>query len=170
MIPNLFWSVISLVPLACFCYQRMPSKTVYIFLGISFIAYLLPQRFYNAIQVKNIKLLKKTGIEFALKYAQYGAIINNIIRKKFPNYKVVYDTRTLRSQFNKTYGFERFHFMALLFFLFTTAFAVIKGYYVWSVVFFITNIIYNIYPILLQHYSRLRIAVLLNRKQNSLLT
>jgi len=30
MIPNFFWSLLSLVPLACFCYQRMPVKTVYI--------------------------------------------------------------------------------------------------------------------------------------------
>jgi hypothetical protein len=166
MIPNLFWSVISLVPLACFCYGRMPAKTVYIFLGISFIAFLLPQRFYNAIQVKDLKFLKKTGIEFALKYAQYGEIINNIIRKKFPGYKLVYDIKTLRSQYNKTYGFERFHFMALLFFLFVIIFALVNRNYIWATIFFVKNIIYNVYPILLQHYTRLRIAALLNKKQS----
>jgi len=142
----------------------MSAKTVYIFLGISFIAHLLPQRFYNAIQVKDIKLLKKTGVDFALKYAQYGGIINNIIKKKFPGYKVAYNIKTLRSQYNKTYGFERFHFMVLLFFLFVIVFALANRYYLWALIFFITNIIYNVYPILLQHYTRLRIAALLNKK------
>jgi len=165
MIPNLFWSVLSLAPIAFFCYQRTPAKSVYIFLGISFITYLLPQRFYNAIQVKDIKLLKKTGVEFVLKYAQYGGTINNIIKKKYPGYKVVYNIKSLRSQYYKTYGFERFHFMALLFFLFVTAFALMRGYYIWALIFFATNIIYNVYPILLQHYTRLRISVLLKRKE-----
>ena len=164
MIPNLFWSAISLIPLAYFCYGRMPAKTVYIFLAISFIAYLLPQRFYDAIQVKDLRLLKKTGIEFVLKYAQYGEIINNIIRKKFPGYKVVYDRKTLRSQYNKTYGFERFHFMVLLFFLFVIVYALVNRNYIWAMILFVTNIIYNVYPILLQHYTRLRIAALLNKK------
>lgn len=165
MIPNLLWSLISLVPVAWFCYNFLPQKLLYIFLGISLIGYFLPASFYNSIQIKNFKFLKRTGVTVAQRYAQNGTIINRIIRKKFPEYKPAYDSSALKKQYNKTYEFEKFHFVALLFFLFITVFAFIKSYYLWALVFIATNIIYNVYPILLQHYTRLRITRLLKLKR-----
>ena len=168
MIPNLLWSLINLLPIGWFCYSFLPHKLLYVFLGISFTAYLLPKSFYNTIQVKNLSVLKKTGVTLAQRYAQNGTIINRIIRKKIPGYKTVYDKRTMEAQYKKTYEFEKFHFLALLFFLLTTVFAFITSYYLWSLMLIVTNIIYNVYPILLQHYTRLRITSLLKRANESL--
>jgi Glycosyl-4,4'-diaponeurosporenoate acyltransferase len=164
MIPNFFWSIICLFPIAWFCYYLLPQKLLYIFLGISFIGFFLPKSFYNIIQVKNVRVLKKTGVAIAQHYAQNGMIINRVIRKKIPGYKTVYDKKTMQVQLNKTYEFEKFHFAALLFFLLTTIFALIEAYYLWALGLTATNIVYNIYPILLQHYTRLRIMSLIKHR------
>jgi Glycosyl-4,4'-diaponeurosporenoate acyltransferase len=164
MIPNLLWSLVGLVPVGYFCYTLMPPKLVYIFLGLSLSGYALPSSFYNNIQIKNLNFLKKTGVGIAQKFAQNGDIINRLIRNKFPGYKTLYNRKSIESQYKKTYFFEKFHFVMLLFFLFTTIFALVRSYYLWALIITITNIIYNIYPILLQHYTRLRIELLLRRK------
>jgi hypothetical protein len=164
MIPNLIWSLLNLIPVGYFCYTLMPPKLFYIFLGISLAGYALPSSFYNTIQIKKLNFLKKAGVPVAQKYAQNGTVINRLIRKKFPGYKILYDRKTIEGQYKRTYFFEKYHFVMLLFFLFTTVFALIQSYYLWALTIMIANIIYNIYPILLQHYTRLRIELLLKRK------
>jgi hypothetical protein len=164
MVPNLLWSLLCLTPVGYFCYTLMPPKLVYIFLGISLTGYALPSSFYRTIQIKNLHFLKKTGVSFAQKFAQNGVVINRLIRKKFPEYKLLDNRKTIETQYKKTYFFEKFHFVTLIFFSFTTIFALVHSYYFWALIIMIANIIYNIYPILLQHYTRLRIELLLKRK------
>src|SRR4051812_26544639 len=113
MIPNLLWSLLNLIPVGYFCYTLMPPKLFYIFLGISMAGYALPLSFYNTIQIRNLNFLKKTGVSIVQKFAQNGAVINKLIRKKFPGYKLLYDRRTMESQYKKTYFFEKFHFVML---------------------------------------------------------
>src|SRR5436305_7725971 len=142
MIPNLLWSLLNLTPVGYFCYTNMPPKLVYIFLAISLAGYALPSSFYRTIQIKNLNFLKKAGVSIVQKYAQDGVVINKLIRKKFPEYKLLYNRRTIESQYKKTYFFEKFHFVMLLFFLFTTIFALAYSYYLWAFIIMIANIIY----------------------------
>src|SRR5215471_1969648 len=133
MIPNLLWSLLNLIPIGYFCYNYMPPNLIYIFLGISLTGYLLPSSFYNKIQVKNLMFLKKTGVVFAARFAQNGVIINRIIRKKIPGYKMMHDKKTMAARYKKTYEFEKFHFTALLFFLFSTIYALMIPSYFWVI-------------------------------------
>jgi hypothetical protein len=165
MIPNLLWSLINLIPIAYFCYNFLPRNLLYIFLGVSLAGYLLPTSFYKRIQIRKLKFLKRAGVPLVQRYAQNGTIINRIIRKKIPQYKLNYDRKTMEASYKRTYEYEKFHFVALIFFLLTTVFALTASYYVWSLILTVTNIIYNVYPILLQHYTRLRISSLLQRKR-----
>jgi hypothetical protein len=143
----------------------MPVSLFYTFLGISLSGFFLPSSFYNAIQIRNLKFLKRTGVPFIQRYAQNGIIINRIIQKEFPGYKKVYDRKSIEVQYKRTYGFEKFHFVALLFFSLSTIFALTALHYFWALTLTVTNIIYNVYPILLQHYIRTRMTALLNRKK-----
>jgi hypothetical protein len=165
MIPNLLWSLPNLIPIGYFCYYFMPQKLLYVFLGISILPCFLPTSFFNRIQVKNLNFLKRTGVLFVQKWAQHGEIINRFIRKKYPSYKVVSNRKTMESQYKRTYGFEKFHFLGLFFFLLITIYAFSKSHYLWALVLTISNIIYNVYPILLQHYTRLKIKLLLKRSR-----
>ncbi len=59
-----------------------------------------------------------------------------------------------------------FHFILFIFFSETILFALINKYYLWAFFIFIGNVIYNIYPILLQQYIRLKINRLNSKRTN----
>ena len=159
MIPNLIWSVIFLFPIFIFCYTKMDAEWFYISLSISLLVLFIPQKIFNSLQVsKNLIFYKKTGVCFINNLLQNGTIMNRVIKRKFPGYKSFSkEGMALKRLFNQTYMFEKFHFMLFIFFLETILFALINKDYLWAFFIFIANIIYNIYPVLLQQYIRLRI-------------
>lgn len=164
-IVNFFWSVLVLVPLVVFCYGEMSIKLTLIFLAASFITVFLPRSFFDAMQFKNRQVYKKIGVDFINRFTQNGIIVNNLVRKRIPGYQVI---STKRSSIHKvvyqSYMFEKFHFTAFVFFLLTTIYALAKGFFAWSLVFFVSNIIYNVYPILLQQYVRARLKNVRNQQ------
>ena len=159
MIVNLFWSVINLVPVSVFCYRYLSLKLFLVFLIVSFLTVFLPNAFFDRIQLGATgSFYKSIGINFINQFAQNGEIINKLVRRKYPNYKMVSGNRqSIRRLVNQTYMFEKFHFMMFLFFMFITLYAAIKRYWWWALVIFITNVIYNIYPNLLQQYIRVKL-------------
>lgn len=161
MIPNLLWTALLLVPVTVFCYSWMEKKLFWIFFVISTSAIFLPTIFFDKIQVSNkAGFYKKIGVGFINRFTQNGDIINGLLRKKYPGYKVVSPKNiSVRKLINQTYVFEKFHFILFLFFVLLTGYAIIKGYFAWATLFFISNIIYNIYPALLQQYIRIRLKV-----------
>ena len=122
MIPNLFWSLPNLIPISIFCYSLMNSKLFYTFLTASLLTILLPKSFFNSIQLgKTGSVYKKIGVNFVNKFTQNGDIINGLIRKKFPQYKVLSNRNlSINKLLQQTYMFEKFHFMMFSFFILTT--------------------------------------------------
>ena len=160
MIPNLIWSFIFLFPLVVFCYGKMDRNWFIISLSISIVTAFLPTSFFNAIQLsKSRQFYKKAGIEFFNKFTQNGTLMNRFVKNKFPEYKkFTSKEEAFKKLFNQTYLFEKFHFMVFVFFAETALFAALYSFYSWLVFFIIGNIIYNIYPMLLQQYIRLRLT------------
>ena len=159
MILNIFWSVINLVPISIFCYTYLNLRLFLIFLIISFLSVFLPNAFFDSIQVgKTSSFYKSIGVNFINQFAQNGEIINRLVRRKYPNYKMISGSRrSIRRLVSQTYMFEKFHFMMFLFFMFVTVYAAIKLYWWWVLIIFITNVIYNVYPNFLQQYLRVRL-------------
>ena len=50
MIPNIFWSVIFLFPVALFCYNYLMVKYLIVFLVISLLPVFLPRSLFNFFQ------------------------------------------------------------------------------------------------------------------------
>jgi len=161
LIPNLFWSVLNLVPISIFCYRFINLQTTVVFIVISLFSAILPKSFFNSIQPgKTISFYKKAGVTYINLFTQNGDIINRLIRKKFPDYKVVSGgKKSIRKIVGQTYMFEKFHFVMFLFFFFVTIYAIKSNFLLWAAIISINNIIYNIYPCLLQQYIRLRLQV-----------
>jgi hypothetical protein len=159
MIVNLFWSVINLVPISIFCYIYLSLKLFLIFLITSFLSVFLPKAFFDSIQLgKTSSFYKSIGIKFINQFAQNGEIINKLVKRRYPNYKMVSgNRRSIRKLISQTYVFEKFHFMMFLFFMFVTVYAIIAHYWWWALVIFLTNVIYNVYPNFLQQYIRVRL-------------
>jgi len=161
---NMFWSVVNLFPLSWFCYRWMEPKWLYFFIAISLLSGFLPASFYYAMQLgKTTSVYKKIGIRFIKKFTQDGDFVNRLIRSKFPEYRLVDSKSSVKRQFKKAFLNERFHFIMLSFFLLTTFYALVHGYIWWVVILTVTNIIYNIYPIFLQQYLRIRLMELMKR-------
>ena len=163
-IPTILWSILGLAPIGYFCYSALQLKEIYLFLFISLPVILLPSSFYDAIQwSKKVSFYETIGIRIVRKLTQDGDWINRLIRKKVPGYKV-FDSRRLPSAYlQKTYMVERIHTAMFLFFGCSAIAALIKGYKGWALLLILTNLIFNIYPNLLQQYNRLRIRQILKR-------
>jgi len=88
-----------------------------------------------------------------------------MIKKRFPGYKMITRQRSSINQLlQQTYMFEKFHFIMFVFFGLLTFYALINNHFWWAIMITITNVLYNIYPNLLQQYIRLKLR--LYKKQN----
>ena len=159
MIPNLLWTALFLIPVTIFCYSFITPKTIYILLGVSLIPVFFPNSFFDKIQLSSdAHLYKRIGVRYINALAQNGRVLNEFLRKKYPNFKVVYRTKaSIRKQYHQTYFFEKFHFSLFLFFTAVTIYAGIQGHYYWVIALTISNLLYNIYPNLLQQYIRVKL-------------
>ena len=165
---NVFWSVLCFAPIGYFCYVHMAHRWFYILLGISLATGFLPNSFYHAIQFsQNTLSYKKLGIRTIKKYTQDGDLVNRIIKKRYPEYKYVEDSQSLKKYIAKGYVNEKFHFSMFVFFLFTTIYALIFGWFRWAAIITLTNIIFNVLPVLLQQYNRIRINYLIQKQSAS---
>jgi hypothetical protein len=167
MIPNLIWSILNLAPISIYCFTLLNYKTFYIFLTASLIPIFLKNSFLDKLQIgKTIKIYKQLGAHLINKVAQNGAIINTLIKRKFPDHKVVTRRRSsIAGLIARSYIFEKFHLILFLFFSLTIIYAFLKGHWAWACIILLTNIAYNIYPNLLQQYIRLKL-VLFSKKLN----
>lgn len=160
-LPNMLWSALGLVPISIFCYTRMNTKLFWLFIGISFFPVFLSNTFINKIQIgRKTTTYQKLRVDLVQQLSQNGVVINRLIRKRFPGYKAVRkDPRSINRLLKQTYAFEKFHYMLFLFFSMAGIYALMEGYIGWAVIILLTNLLYNIYPILLQQYIRLKLAI-----------
>jgi len=167
MFPNLIWSILNLTPISIYCFRFLDNKTFYIFLSVSLIPIFLKKYVIDKLQIgRTVKIYKQLGVHLINKVAQNGAIINNLIRRKFPDHKIVITNKSsIAGLISQTYIFEKFHLIFFLFFSFTIAYAFIKGHLTWACIILLTNVAYNIYPNLLQQYIRLKL-ILFNKRSN----
>ena len=161
MIPNLLWSALFLVPITFFCYTSLKSKIFFLLLGTSLITLFLPNAFFDFIQLsKKRSFYQRIGVRFINKFAQNGYLLNRYLRSKHPNYRAISKAKaSIKKQLSQTYFFEKFHFCLFIFFSSVTVYAIIKDYPVWAVIFSISNLLYNIYPNLLQQYIRVKLGI-----------
>ncbi len=159
-VPNIVWSVLGFLPLFVFCYTHLPLNLVLAFAGISIAPAFLPNRFFDKIQLANNAITyKKLGVGLALRLSQNGAIINKMIRSQYPHYKALrWDQRSMKGLLGQTYVFEKFHYILFLFFCLVGFTAFSKGLFLWGIALLLINIVYNVYPILLQQFIRTKLA------------
>ena len=165
MIPNLVWTTLFLLPVIIFCYTLIPPQFVFILLGVSLIPLFFPNSFFDAMQLsKNPAFYKRMGVKYINKFAQNGTLLNQYMRNKYPQFKAVSTNKSsIAKQYHQTYFFEKFHFSLFIFFTAVTIYALVKGYLLWALILSICNLLYNIYPNLLQQYIRLKLASAMKR-------
>lgn len=157
---NLFWSALSLVPLTVFCYTWLPANHLLIFLGFSLLPVFLSRAGINALQIsRHAATYKKLGVLPVLHLSQNGRLMQALLRKRYPDYKVLrFSKRSINAVLQQTYLYEKFHLIGFLFFLLATVHALWNGLYFWSLTLSFLNLLYNVYPVLLQQYIRVKLV------------
>ncbi|RFS18516.1 hypothetical protein [Emticicia sp. C21] len=162
---NFFWTILAFAPVVYFCYQYLPLRLLYIFSGISCLVIFLPTSLLNKIQLsQSSNAYTKIGIRFIKKYTQNGDLVNRFIKSQHPQYKYADNKQAIKKLIGKSYMQEKFHYVVFVFFMCIMVYAIMRGLVGWVVFIGVANIIYNLYPIFLQQYNRIRINYLLQRQ------
>jgi hypothetical protein len=157
-VPSVFWSVVHLVPLSLFCYQHLPRPWLYGSIGVSLLVYAIPKAWFRHWQLSVWPVAyQRLGVPVAGHLAQHGSLVNKLVRRHYPQYRRARGRQSVAGLLSNTYHMERFHVAALLFFLLCSIAAATQGHWGWAVGLVVLNISYNLYPIWLQQYLRLRL-------------
>ena len=159
---NILWTILAVMPISLFIGFNPPDiKGFVIVLIISILPFFLPNSFLDRIKFgKTTKTYEKMGVLFIQKITQNGDIVNKQIRKKFPGYRTVsYKKSSINNLIRQTFSFEKYHIMMFIIFSLTSIYALSKIHLWWAIIISIINLLYNICPILLQHYIRLKLAL-----------
>lgn len=158
-VPNVFWSVLSLGPISVFCYQHMARPWLYGLLAVSVVGYVLPVAGLRRLQLSaGPAAYRRLGVPVVNRFTQHGAIINGLLRRRYPHYQHVRTRGAVAALVRTTYQQERFHLGLALFFLPASLYAAARGYWGWALLLLLTNVVYNLYPIWLQQYIRVRLG------------
>lgn len=152
---NFTWSILCIGPVFWFWFQvGVNNLYFYVFIGISFVIGLLPQRVIDSFQFSTkTNFYKRLGVRFIKKFVQNGDLVASLNQNK-PLYKT---ENQYRNHLKTVVMYERYHIIGLIFFTLTIIYAFIIGQTTLSITILISNILYNLCPILLQQYNKLRI-------------
>jgi hypothetical protein len=158
-LPNVFWSVLSLGPLAAYSYQFVARPWLYGGLAACLLAYVVPTSWLGHWQLSRTPgIYRKLGVASVNRVTQNGTLVHWFIRRRYPHYRHVPSRAALAGLVRTTYQYERFHVALFLFFLLVGGYAVGHGQLGWAVLLTLTNVGYNVYPVWLQQYIRVRLG------------
>ncbi|NIJ54402.1 glycosyl-4,4'-diaponeurosporenoate acyltransferase CrtO family protein [Dyadobacter arcticus] len=158
---NLVWTILAFLVFVLYWYANPNLIWLIAFLLISTAGSMIPLRWYQLSTVS--KFYERLGVRLVRKFVQDGDFINTAIRKKSNTHRVIKDRRNYGSFLQTVNMYERYHIHCLIFFLLSTAHAAYHQHYPTAFLMLVSNVIYNLCPILLQQYNRLRIAKIAGR-------
>jgi hypothetical protein len=134
-------------------------------LAACFAPLLLPAAFYRCWEGGGVaRVYAGVGVRIFRRFATNGDLINLWARRLDPRYRVVRGRASARAWIDRTREGERNHLVFLLMGLFTAGYAARIGWYGWAAGLTAGNVVFNLYPILLQRYNRCRIEHLLRHR------
>ena len=166
---NLFWTIVSFAVFGVywgryFAEQRSPWVLA-LFIVLSILIWAIPAKWFSALTIsKSKRTYERMGVKFLLLFVQNGTLVNRLQRKYSKKSGLIHNRSQAQSYLKTIAMQERYHYCCLVLFLLTTLSAFSTGKPCIALLITLCNILYNIYPILLQQYNRQRIGTLLNNK------
>jgi len=161
---NVVITVFWIVPMLIFWYRawdaRAPlvSMAYLISSAAGLMAAFLPDSYFRprAFELSG-SLYETAGVQRFGRYMMHGDYMNRRIRKIIPGYRVIGGRDSMHRIEAHTRESERGHIVWLLSGVPPAIYAIVSGWSKFAAYFVVVNIILNIYPILLQRYTRARI-------------
>lgn len=163
---NLFWTVLSFAIFGIYwggylAEQRSPLLLA-VFVVFSIMTYAIPARWIDKFAVsKNKTTYERIGVKLLLYFVQNGTLVNHIQKRQRKRPGLIHN-RTQAENYLKTIRMqERFHYCCFILFILSTGSAFLTEKPGMALMILLCNITYNVYPILLQQYNKIRINRLL---------
>ena len=127
-------------------------------------AWWLPHSYFRTRSFeKSGRLYEALGVRLFRWFVPDGDLSNRWQRRRQPNFRIVKNRRLAAAFVQRTEQSEKAHLVLLLMGILSAAFAWQIGWRGWAVYLGAGNVLVNLYPVLLQRYTRARIQSILKR-------
>ena len=155
-------------PLRPFDVEPVQAPSWSLFLGglaLSVALWWLPASYYRLRDFeKSGRIYELFGVRAFSRFVTDGEYINRVRRRASPGFRLIQDRATARAFIARTHVAERGHLPWLLAGAFTTAWAWHIGWHHWAIFLGVGNVLANLWPIMLQRYTRGRIERVLAKR------
>lgn len=158
-VPSVLWSGLALGPLVVCCYRYVERPWLWGLVALSLLAYAWPAAWLRRLQLaRSVQVYQRLGVPRVGYVTQQGALVNKLLRRRYPGYRALVGRRAVARLLSTTYQQERFHWAGLVFFLAISLYVGAAGRLGWALGLALLNVGYNLYPIWLQQYLRVRLG------------
>jgi len=153
---NFFWTILCFAPVLWFWMKEGVSLYFYMFIAISLIIGILPDKMLNMFTLSSdTRFYHKLGVKKIRKLVQNGDVVNMAASKQ--RHSLINGVAQARRYLKTIAMYERFHWSCFTFFLLTAIFCFAFGHLKLGFLIIAANLIYNASSILLQQYNKIRI-------------
>lgn len=158
-VPSVLWSVLAFGPVVQYCYRYVARPGLWWLMGASLLAYAWPAAWLRRLQLsRRAAAYQRLRVPQLGHFTQQGALVNGLLRRRYPGYRALVGRRGVARLLSTTYQQERFHWAGLVFFLVLALHAAWAGRWGWAGGLSVANVGYNLYPIWMQQYLRVRLG------------
>ena len=163
---NIFWTAVFFVPVGFywggyFAEKRSPWWLSAIIV-ISLLVFMVPARGFSALTIsKDRKVYERVGVTFVRWFVQNGKLVAWFRGKYGTKSSLIHNRKEALNYMSTIAMQERYHYSCFVLFLLSTIDALYIGKTGIALLMLLCNVLYNVYPILLQQYNKLRINSLL---------
>ncbi|ETZ22356.1 hypothetical protein [Pedobacter sp. V48] len=163
---NLFWTILSFTTVGVYWGQYFAEKRspliLIVSVVISVLIYVIPNQWLRKLAISNDKkMYERIGVKLLLYVVQNGTLVNRIQRKYYKKPGIIRNRKQAQDYLKTILMQEKFHYCCFTLFLLSAVSAFSTQKPGIGLLIMLCNILYNVYPILLQQYNRLRIQKLL---------
>jgi hypothetical protein len=131
--------------------------------AVAILPWWLPALYYRPRAFEHGRLYEWLGVRWFRKFVPNGDLVNLWRRRREPGFRIIPSRRVAADYFPRTIASEKSHLVLLLAGFGSSWFAWSIGWHGWAVYLGIANVLANLYPVLLQRYTRARLTRLLRR-------
>ncbi|GAB2699009.1 hypothetical protein GCM10027037_24290 [Mucilaginibacter koreensis] len=153
---NLLWTAFGFAPMVIYWSRAGSLVPLYVFCIISLAGAFVPPKFYQL--STQPKLYRQLGALKVRALVQDGDWVKPATTSGKQSAAIIRNRAQAKRYLHTLRMYENFHWVCLLLFLLSSGHAIIMGQYLRGCLILLANVIYNVYPILLQQYNRLRIT------------
>jgi hypothetical protein len=142
-----------------------PAPFVFVIIACFSLWWLLPRAYFRVQGFEQTgRCYELLGVVLFRWFAPDGDFANRWERRKNPDFRVIRGRRSAADFIVRTEQSERGHLVLLALGIASAAWASCIGWHGWAVYLSVGNFVVNVYPILLQRYTRSRLYAVLNRR------